>query len=266
MFMMASTIGIGRSTMRIAALRMPDARANFFEGFSLPIMKVEDGFSDHKLYETGAAVFSPHLLFANQTFPARNVTLYGYLQSWKYFAHIRDEIRLTFTFGENVMRTAKKSVQDLMENLPIELFRNASELPVLAGIHVRRGDILEGGGKEHGHVPATAEYLLRMVSLVEEKYGAVIFIVVSNDGAYCKDIFRQKNIAFVKEGSAEVDMAIISLLDVIVLSVGTYGWWGAYLSDAKDVFYYKDWPRNGSAMQKVINHDDFFLPDWQGKR
>lgn len=71
----------------------------------------------------------------------------------------------------------------------------------------------------------------------------MVFLVVSNDIAYC----MQGTIVFVEHHSAEVDLATISLMDLVILTVGTFGWWGAYLSDAKGIYYFKDFPINGST-------------------
>jgi hypothetical protein len=54
-----------------------------------------------------------------------DVSLYGFFQTWKYFAHIEDEIRKDFTFHDDL-------------TTPIMGFLNELKDPIF--LHVRRGD------------------------------------------------------------------------------------------------------------------------------
>ncbi|GAU92828.1 hypothetical protein RvY_04860 [Ramazzottius varieornatus] len=141
----------------------------------------------------------------------------------------------------------------------------ARKEPVLVGIHVRRGDIANRSGSHYqfGHTPATDDYLLHAVAYFERKYPLVIFFVVSNDIAYCRKLFLNPNVLYLEKSHEAVDMAFLSLMDNIILTVGSYGWWAAYLSDADEVLYYKDWPRPGSEMARGINPKQYFLGRWK---
>ena len=160
----------------------------------------------------------------------RNVILAGYMQSWKYFDSYRDDIRSMFTFSGHVFNASlraieRKLVNFLNNNRTVEKQTDAPlRMPTLVGIHVRRGDILDPGQAAHGHRPATEEYLLRAALHFQRVYAAVVFVVISNDNAYCKRLFTEPNFLIMDSGTpAEVDIAVLSLMDHIILSVGTYG-------------------------------------------
>jgi len=60
---------------------------------------------------------------------------------------------------------------------------------------------------------------------------------------------------------AGFDLALISLCDGMIMSTGTYGWWGAWLAN-KTTIYYSNWPRARSALWGLFKREDFFPPDW----
>ena len=57
------------------------------------------------------------------------------------------------------------------------------------------------------------------------------------------------------------DLALMSLCDGVIMSTGTYGWWGAWLAN-KTTVYYSNWPRARSALSRLFRRDDFFPPNW----
>ena len=60
---------------------------------------------------------------------------------------------------------------------------------------------------------------------------------------------------------AGFDLAMVSRCDGVIMSTGTYGWWGAWLAN-KTTIYYSDWPRNGSKLLRYFSREDFFPPNW----
>ena len=139
---------------------------------------------------------------------------------------------------------------------------NRTSSPRLVGIHVRRGDITNGTHHDYGQEPAPTDYFAHAVAHFRVKYPAALFFVISNDDAYCKTIFTGPKFIFLEQHHEAVDLAILSLMDDLILSVGSYSWWAGYLSDAEETLYYKFWPRNGSAMAKLFHAPDYFLPQW----
>lgn len=217
-----------------------------------------------EMKEAACMKYTPAFANLSVIAPDRNIFFSGCLQSWKYFDQYRDHVKKLFTFNGAVY---SESMAVIRRGLAGVVSKNTSQtgelvVPSLVGIHVRRGDILSETNKKFGFAPATEEYLLRTLLHVQITHAPVVFFVLSNDMGYCKKLFVESNFFFVENTSPQVDMAVVSLMDYVILSVGTFGWWSAYLSDAKEIYYFKDWPMNGSGLHGVFDHDDFFLPSW----
>jgi len=69
------------------------------------------------------------------------------------------------------------------------------------------------------------------------------------------------DVAYSEGHDAGFDLALLSLSDGVIMSTGTYGWWGAWLSNNTTI-YYSNWPRTGSRLSGMFNRDDFFPPHW----
>jgi hypothetical protein len=62
---------------------------------------------------------------------------------------------------------------------------------------------------------------------------------------------------------AMVDLAILShCRNGTIVSVGTFGWWIAWLANAPMVVYYPGWPKPGSPLFNIFTRRDFVPPHW----
>ncbi|OWA51038.1 putative Galactoside 2-alpha-L-fucosyltransferase 1 [Hypsibius exemplaris] len=277
MFMTAALIGIARKNNRTPILFDAGLTLDCFEGLALEVASQAEildnnsiGNYDAILREEGCCIFNnatenlAHSKWANKT-----IALGGYLQSWRYFDNIRDEIRRIFTFKRSIYEAAKIAILngiDPLINRSATILQNQRTIPKIIGIHVRRGDILLDPHKSGGQVPATEEYLLSTVLEYQAKYSPAIFVVVSQDSDYCRKLFTRDHFIFIENTSAEIDMAIMSLMDEMIMTVGSYSFWGAYLNEqATDVTYYKNWPRPKSKLANQTHAQDYFLPTWHGR-
>lgn len=68
-------------------------------------------------------------------------------------------------------------------------------------------------------------------------------------------------VTYSTQNSAGVDLALLSRCDTVIMTTGTYGWWGAWLAN-KTTIYYRNWPRAGSRLDTKFNGDDFYPPSW----
>ncbi|GAV01148.1 hypothetical protein RvY_11903 [Ramazzottius varieornatus] len=290
MFITASSWGLAQNNQRTMSFFETYWAEKYFLNLGIPHVNVsvwsgkdnttiigDDIRTNFTMYENYALAFETEMTEINGEFGNTHVALGGYLQSWKYFHQYRDEIRSLFTFHRSIHRLACLKLRTHLNehynkalNLSVNVgipHRNLAS-PTLIGIHVRRGDILDPLQLKHGHQPASEEYLLRAPLKLQSRYKDALFLVVSNDMEYCQKLYQGlDNYIFMTplndwEPDA-VDMAILTLMDHLILTVGTYGWWAAYLSDAKDVFYFKDWPRVDSDMRNASNAEDYFLPSWK---
>lgn len=71
---------------------------------------------------------------------------------------------------------------------------------------------------------------------------------------------------FSESHSPGQDMALVAACENVIISVGTFGWWGAFLRENKHgtVIYYSDkWETNN---EESHIHEDFYPSDWIGIR
>jgi galactoside 2-L-fucosyltransferase 1/2 len=266
MFQTASLLGISRKIQRQPFFLKKDPRFDSFEGFWIPTPPSEGGNCSWKresfkvMPDDGAGTHTSRLEHQNLTKEVKPILLTGFLQSWRYFDDIRGSIKLLFTFKQSIYDNAIRIIGQQLQTFFLLKGPGFSEDPVLVGIHVRRGDYVAG---PLGLVPAPESYLLRQLDEFRKKFQTAIFLITSDDLGYCRRLFKGDDVFVLEENTAELDMAVLSLTDHVVVSVGSYGWWIAYLSDAKSVTYYESW-LNGSVLKQQFPKGDYFLSHWTG--
>lgn len=233
--------------------------------------------------------------------PAANISIDGYIQSWKYFQFVQDEIRKEFSFSQqNQAHITSKYLSYVSKYL--------KEGRVVISVHVRRGDKLSKGFQGLGFKPAPLEYLKNAMDLMALKYPFGVFLVVSDEIEWCKQNLRHiyieyffknnKNeerrienvrlitnfnqtpvnvndnandksvtreaipIVFTSSYSSPlIDLGILSMANHSIITVGTFGWWGAWLANGT-VIYYKNHIISGSVLDSQTINEDFFPPQW----
>ncbi|KAE9416560.1 hypothetical protein Angca_007507, partial [Angiostrongylus cantonensis] len=136
------------------------------------------------------------------------------------------------------------------------------------GVHVRRGIdiVMNERNRRHGHVAATADYYRRAMQMAKGDHENVVFVICSDNPSWVVNHLpaQEKGTLFSCPGKhREVDMAIMTLCDALVLSTGTFSWWSGFLNlKAKEIIYYDEWPSAGSALAKMVNKSEFFLSSW----
>ncbi|XP_074645978.1 galactoside 2-alpha-L-fucosyltransferase SEC1-like [Tubulanus polymorphus] len=193
-------------------------------------------------------------------------SLKGYFQSWKYFEHYEDELRKQLIFRKYLKRAATKFIVNCKEDLRLSRGLTPNVKITTIAVHVRRGDMVKDI-EDHGHTAAPSSYLLKAMDYMTSLYGnGVVFIVASDDIPWCERTMAKienKKIYFSKSNSAELDFAIIASSDHVIVTVGSFGWWGAWLANGTTL-YYKDWPRKGSPLELQVDHEEYFPPRWIG--
>ncbi|CAF1122214.1 unnamed protein product [Adineta steineri] len=176
-----------------------------------------------------------------------SIELSGYWQVHKYFLDYMEQIKQQLRF--------KKSILDRVKNfLEKNIDKNIS---TSVGIHIRRGDFLLV------RRVSSDNYIFNAMSHFQIKYHSVIFIIVSDDKGYCRKTFGQKKNVLVTPDSfsAADDLATLTLCKHTILTAGTFGWWGAFLSQNRLGDVLTDSKPDHTPLDANCRQDDYF-PSW----
>jgi len=130
-------------------------------------------------------------------------------------------------------------------------------------IHIRRTDLTKARYVREGYVRPTAEYFRRAMSYFTDCLERVLFVVLSDDQAWCRIHINATYIVYSSGHSPIVDMAIAALCDHTIITVGTYGWWAAWFTNGITITQHNI-PVNGSALSKQFYRADHYKSDWIG--
>ena len=247
MFQLASAIGLSKLHNKLLCVRNSKIKSSLNAIFkiSLPpecppdvqfVKETEKGYAKHQVF------------IANG-----NTEIGTYLQSWKYFHSAKKIIKRTFRFQPHLYLKARRL-------LPKKKLRDGH----LIGIHVRRGDKI------------TRHHYLRFP---DDDYFESVFVkfpdshvlVVSEDIPWCKTfhVFKKykSRIYFQDEKvPPAVDMILLSMCDVVVLTMGTFGWWGAYLSDGQVIYNPNEFVMSDAVNKGNVVKEDYYLLHWNAPK
>ena len=182
-----------------------------------------------------------------------NVSLAGHFQSWKYFEGAENFIRENIKLQKPFVEAAKDFL------LKVNKTGN-----VLVGVHVRRGDKTSQSESRKGNSVAGTDYIFKAMRYFKDvSTNSTIFIIISDDKRWCSETLAANNTILSPFDDPGVDLAILSLCDHVIVTSGTFGWWGAWLAGGKTVFY-NEFPRKQSWLASVMDKDDYYPLHWIG--
>jgi len=159
----------------------------------------------------------PNFHYAPIPYTSPGMLLHGYLQSEKYFADNKEDIKQLFTFPEETKLKISKAIRAL---------KSKTNKKVI-GIHVRRDDYLQ---LSTIHPACTVEYFKEAISKFENS----IFIVATDTPLWAKQNLCSDNVILCNSSNEIEDMYMLSQCDGNIISNSTFGWWGAYLGKEKE--------------------------------
>ncbi len=230
LFMLASTIGIARKNNAIPCYTGTNKASGLVK---LDIKKCPQTYA--KQSEKGYAKYTPFKM-------KKSTTVGTYLQSYKYFKSPLFEIKQNMnSFGHNYVKKHSKKATNV-------------------GIHVRRRDHLKYG---YLNFPDD-RYFKNAMQYFTDKYGDVQFFVVSNDLPWCKkqSFFKATHLVSEKHTAAQ-DMAILASCDHVIVSIGTFGWWGGLLSGGEVVYNAEEFNMNHKINKGNVIKDDYYPTSWK---
>ncbi|XP_060085025.1 galactoside 2-alpha-L-fucosyltransferase SEC1-like [Ylistrum balloti] len=263
MFQYASVYGISRTNNIEIGLYPDDELYNIFE-------LIPPTLSDRKVYSKARQYIGSIRDCAYDVSNVRipqdsNIVHLSFLQSWKYFDDVRNDIRQHFTFKKEI----RKQAHDLINTTLLRTQFSINSKATLVGIHIRRGDYLNKDKRKFGYRVADKEYFKRTMSFFRSKYGNVLFLVFTNpvddDMMWCKSNLKGNDVVYMFGNSRGVDLCILTLCDHVITSVGTFGWWAAFLNNGTKT-YFRNFVTPGSDYEQCFmdNGFDYLYPGWYG--
>ncbi|KAI4493223.1 hypothetical protein M0802_009511 [Mischocyttarus mexicanus] len=140
-----------------------------------------------------------------------------------------DDVRREFTFKASLRAYANTVLRDVADKF------NLSQ-PTYVSVHVRRTDYVDYLWQKLKVRPAPISYYFAAMDYFIGKYDNVLFVVTSDNIAWCKYNLRSKRhrISFVSEADGKgpgKDLAVLSVCNHSIIDYGTYGSFGAILAD-----------------------------------
>ncbi|XP_046371386.2 galactoside alpha-(1,2)-fucosyltransferase 2-like [Haliotis rufescens] len=182
-----------------------------------------------------------------------------YLQSWMYFRHVEADIRRQFTFSDSYRKAAREIIQKTLS-------AGGWESATVIAVHIRRGDITKVPRFiNHGYRVPTENYFYKAFDYFRKKVSNPVFFLFSDNFPWTKSHLNGSDVIYMEGHNATTDMALMTQCTHTIMSVGTFGWWAAYLAGGTTI-YYRHPARNGSSLRTAFSKDysDFFMPQWIG--
>lgn len=188
-----------------------------------------------------------------------------YLQSFKYFRNISDEIRSSILFlSESISKIGRNGLLG-----GVSLSTTNHRLCV----HIRRGDFIASSL----HMESRENFTVWAVRhVIDEKLKGenVTVILFGNDRIWSLKITEKYFNSTRMQGyvtntisstTPAVDFAFVRHnCDSVILtaSASTFGWWSAFLAGPQKNIYYNSVFSKPNGVERELNATDFFLPEW----
>jgi len=99
----------------------------------------------------------------------------------------------------------------------------------LVFVHIRRGDYLSWPNRTFPAVLSLSWYQ-RAIAYIKDNVSNPLFIVLTDDTYYAKDVFCGQTDVLISENDHLMDFALMSLCHHGILSASSFAWWGAWFS------------------------------------
>ena len=183
----------------------------------------------------------PTVLDATEQF----ITLDGFWQSERYFAHCEDVIRRELTFKRDTGATFESYRREIEQ----------SEQPI--SVHIRRGDYVTHPEFSQSFGFVGVDYYQLAIARLREQFPNAKLFLFSDDPTWVQEhLVLDAPHVFVKNDGSDADLDDLQLMSLCkhhIIANSSFSWWGAWL--------------NGGKNKVVIAPDRWFKnkPDWNTK-
>ncbi|XP_074662283.1 galactoside 2-alpha-L-fucosyltransferase SEC1-like [Tubulanus polymorphus] len=280
MFQYAALLGIAKARGNIPVVLNKGNELRVI--FNLSAKLLSDNEYKHRIgyskdnYVENCCLYNPNLM---KNIPIKGkFVLKGFFQNWKYFhPHVSEQLRREFTFRKVIVDAANSFISSSSAGFKREVLyfnkqanyvkslrkrKTRSDKVTYVGVHVRRGDITSHYYIEAGMRQPTMDYFKKAMAIMESLYENVFYLVCSDDLDWCRNKFgHMKNVAFCPGKDRVVDMAILSHSNHSILTVGSFGFWSAFLANGTTT-YFGSARAPGSSVDVVFSYAQYFMPKW----
>ena len=196
--------------------------------------------------------------------PNKNVTMYNFLQSFRYFEDIKSDLFRNLSYVNSFTESKVHGfINGVKKQAAIKLRVSMKQLRTVC-VHVRRGDYVTKSEVKLGRKITSPEEVKFAMKFMEEKYKYVIFIVASDDKNWCARHLGKPNVFISDFTSYTDDFVLLQCCDHMIMTVGTFGWWAAWLTSQRGgtAMYYRDPFTFGSDMYKMYKRHNHYPEDW----
>ena len=159
------------------------------------------------------------------------ISIFGFFQSEKYFKHIENEIRIDFSFKDEILEPCKEMIDSVGQAI---------------SLHVRRTDYIEN----INHTTLELDYYKKALSMFNTNLPVIVF---SDDVEWCKtqSLFCDDRFMISESENNYIDMCLMSLCDNHIIANSSFSWWGAWLSKSDNVIAPVKWFGEGNIHKET---------------
>lgn len=203
------------------------------------------------IYEKKFATYDPSL----RSCEAKNIRINGFLQSWKYFAGYESTLRAELQLKVNLVRFSQNQIQQIRSH-----FKMAYPGTLIA-VHIRLGDKGTKKASNRGIQIAPVASIKKSMDYFRRTFSNVTFIVASDDLDWCRKNFIDNDVYVLSDMDAVKHFAILTQCQHTIMTVGTFGWWVAWMVGGQTIYY--DTPiKSNTTLSKGFTLGDHFYPTW----
>ena len=194
--------------------------------------------------------------------PNKSVKIGNYLQSFRYFENISSDLLSELS---EINSSVESKVDDFINGVKEQASTKLSSKQLTTVcVHVRRSDYFTKSEVKLGRKTPSSEEIKFAMKFMEEKFKHVIFIVASDDKNWCAKHLLKANVFISNFTSYVDDFVLLQSCDHMIMTVGTFGWWAAWLTSQRGgiAMYYKDPFTVDSEMYNMYKRHNHYPEDW----
>ena len=191
-----------------------------------------------------------------------DVQLSGYLQSYKYFQGYEEEVRNKVRFSLAIVHEPMVFIKQLKQKVVTHSQDTISlDNVITVGIHIRFGE----EDIKLMDINRLQQFIGRGMDYFQPRFKYLHYILATDN----KDMLNSSinmtkafpQITMSPFISGEHDLALLSLCDHMIISIGTFSWWAGFLAGG-DVLYYQNAQRDEAEIANGFVAEDLYPKHW----